>query len=760
MNYVPETTLILSAVWKGAVFLTLSLVVAFLLRRRSAAMQSLFFRVTLVGLLLLSVMGVSQPIWHFNVADSALFENSQTGNSNNSMGASVKAVPVENSLGAITASKPLSIPVASTFSPKSDVSPTNRSVVIPWLAAIWMVGAAVCFGRFMIGWIRLYRLRAQSSSAPTSLQTLVTKLSEGIRFRGNISIRTLDSITAPLSFGVLRPTIIFPENHNWNREELHMALTHELAHIRRWDSAFLWIAEFCRALLWFNPLVWVVLRKMRMADERAADDAVLCNGSEPQSYANLLLALARKSVSSLPSPSAASAMAQPSTIRVRIERVLDDQQYRRAASLSTILFFALLALSAAVIVGGATTAAAQENGESKSETEEKAATTSTETKLPFKAVPVADPSQEIIEKLRKIELPSIEFSEVTLTEAITSLRKLSRELDVETEDPEKRGINFVIKKESDSKISLNLRKVPMIVALKAVTDLAGMRYRVEPFAIVITPLVEDSKVMHTRVWMAPPTFMSNSAAGPKGTAKDALTAAGVTFPDGASAFFDASRSQLIVRNTASNLDMVQTYVEQAARASNTTLAVSVEIYALDKKEALKMLAEHGEKSDVSSVVESLRERINGESVRLVATPHSVTRSGQAAPIESGERIDYVSAYVDKNGRDEPVTRSVFSGTMVEVEPILGADGFTTDVRIAVAVGLGEPKIEKRKILAPVSGKEVEVSSVRLNQSTFSSVTTAYTGQTKLIGVMNSPAHIGEAEAHVVFLTIARVESES
>ena len=111
---------------------------------------------------------------------------------------------------------------------------------------------------------------------------------------------------------------------------------------------------------------------------------------------------------------------------------------------------------------------------------------------------------------------------------------------------------------------------------------------------------------------------------------------------------------------------------------------------------------------------------------------------------------------EKDGRDVPVSRIAFAGTRVEVVPIMGADGFTIDAQILVVEGLGEPKIEKRKVVAPVSGKEVEVSSVRLDELTLNTVTTIMAGQTKLFGVMNPAAHLNKDESHVVFLKIDRV----
>ncbi|MGK0188726.1 MAG: general secretion pathway protein D [Verrucomicrobiales bacterium] len=197
----------------------------------------------------------------------------------------------------------------------------------------------------------------------------------------------------------------------------------------------------------------------------------------------------------------------------------------------------------------------------------------------------ADGSQLIIEKLRRIVIPSIQFDQATVDEAITFLRIKSRQLDDLEPDPERKGINFILKTQADTaaNVTLSLTNVPLIVALKAITDLAGLRHRVEPFAVVIVPITDEGSELYTRVFQVRPDFLSLGGSGAaeavsddpfadnsapssglntKSSASEILTAAGVTFTEGASAFFNPVTSQLIVRNTANALDIVQTFIEQ------------------------------------------------------------------------------------------------------------------------------------------------------------------------------------------------------
>ena len=65
---------------------------------------------------------------------------------------------------------------------------------------------------------------------------------------------------------------------SWTLDRVHVVLSHELAHIRRHDWLVQIGAETVRAVLWFNPLVWMVCARLRRESEQACDDEVLGTG--------------------------------------------------------------------------------------------------------------------------------------------------------------------------------------------------------------------------------------------------------------------------------------------------------------------------------------------------------------------------------------------------------------------------------------------------------------------------------------------------
>lgn len=202
------------------------------------------------------------------------------------------------------------------------------------------------------------------------------------------------------------------------------------------------------------------------------------------------------------------------------------------------------------------------------------------------------PTVYLSQKMQKIIFPQVQFSGASIEEAVEFLRVKSRDLDVYETDPARKGVNIILKAGSDAptaSISLDLKDVPMTEALRYVTELAGMKFKVEPFAVLIVPVTETTTEQFTRIYKVPPDFEtmggpsadSGAAATPadpfaagggapaagvsglikRQSALDILKGQGIPFPEGATAVFNKVTSQLIVKNTQPNLDLVESFVD-------------------------------------------------------------------------------------------------------------------------------------------------------------------------------------------------------
>ncbi len=190
-------------------------------------------------------------------------------------------------------------------------------------------------------------------------------------------------------------------------------------------------------------------------------------------------------------------------------------------------------------------------------------------------------TESIQQKLDSIVIPRINFVDATVREAIEYVRRRSAELDLADPDPATRGVNIVLKLDptaASQTITLDLSSIPLREALDYITRMANLKVKVEPYAVAIVPLAEQTDALITKEYRVPPGFItaSPSAGGAadtgagggtgvtvRSTARDFLEGQGVQFPPGASANFLPSSSKLIVRNTQENLDLVDTLVQNA-----------------------------------------------------------------------------------------------------------------------------------------------------------------------------------------------------
>jgi general secretion pathway protein D len=200
-------------------------------------------------------------------------------------------------------------------------------------------------------------------------------------------------------------------------------------------------------------------------------------------------------------------------------------------------------------------------------------------------------------KLKTIKIPEIDFTEATIEEAVEFLRRQAKEL-----DPTGEGVNIIIKSANQAPggdgiepdpgaigsapINLQLSNVPLEDALKFTTELAGLKYKVDPLAVIVVPGWFEGGQLVTQTFRVPPDFLTGAGddggggggaledpfdpggGGGGGTslqrkknAKEVLAGVGVPFPDGTSATYIAATSELVVRNTQSNMDLIQTYVD-------------------------------------------------------------------------------------------------------------------------------------------------------------------------------------------------------
>ena len=150
-----------------------------------------------------------------------------------------------------------------------------RRSLATWATALYVIGVVLMLLRLVRAIIRANRLAVQGSvltdgPAFQMSQRLVDQWSMKV----TPTLRLAEDVVAPKVVGVLRSTILLPASalSGLSHDQLEMILAHELAHVRRhdmWVNLFQRIAE---AILFFNPALWFLSRRISALREYCCDE--------------------------------------------------------------------------------------------------------------------------------------------------------------------------------------------------------------------------------------------------------------------------------------------------------------------------------------------------------------------------------------------------------------------------------------------------------------------------------------------------------
>jgi beta-lactamase regulating signal transducer with metallopeptidase domain len=243
-------------------------------------------------------------------------------------------------------------PAGSGRSPDAATAPANRAGLDVWRAGFlaWLAGVLLALTPVALGLFSLRRLeRASWRETSESWLDLLARLLTRLGFRRRVVLLTAPRRRMPMTWGVLRPKVLLPEeSRQWPDDRRGVVLLHELAHAKRWDYLTHLVTRLVCALYWFNPLVWLAARRMVAERERACDDIVLRHGAEPADYAEQVLEISAGLSAGWLANCGGVAMARPSNLESRLLAILDAKR-NRAALTRAAVFSALLVLTAILV---------------------------------------------------------------------------------------------------------------------------------------------------------------------------------------------------------------------------------------------------------------------------------------------------------------------------------------------------------------------------------------------------------------------------
>ena len=235
----------------------------------------------------------------------------------------------------------------------SDQSEYARIGAVVLMLFILTSLVAGAFGTLRIG-VQLWRLRAlrrrSISLDDDSIVSLFSTLSRASGLQNRVAVAQSSEIRSPLTAGIFHPFVLVPSDlmGRLSREDYRALFAHELAHVVRRDAIWQLIGQAVCHCFFFQPLNFVVRRRLEVDSEFVADaDAARLLGDRWAIAACLAHVgewLTTSSGRQLSPQLLATGMASfRSTLGQRVETLLDSkQQWTRASSWTRVGLVLLL----------------------------------------------------------------------------------------------------------------------------------------------------------------------------------------------------------------------------------------------------------------------------------------------------------------------------------------------------------------------------------------------------------------------------------
>ncbi|OOC58818.1 BlaR1 family beta-lactam sensor/signal transducer [Paenibacillus ihbetae] len=218
--------------------------------------------------------------------------------------------------------------------------------------AVWIAGLLVFALMIMRAWLDIRRMK--NAARPVSDEEVLAVLEQckqQLHITREMVVLESPLVQSPMLAGALKPCLMLPSRcTDWvSTDEVRYILLHELNHWKSRDNLTNYGIVAFQAIYWFNPLIWMALKQMRLDREIACDHAVLQSLDERfhGDYGQTILRFASRASQSAPFPLASPFVGPKSPIRHRIETIVRFRADSRRENIKSLAVVALAALMVA-----------------------------------------------------------------------------------------------------------------------------------------------------------------------------------------------------------------------------------------------------------------------------------------------------------------------------------------------------------------------------------------------------------------------------
>jgi hypothetical protein len=189
----------------------------------------------------------------------------------------------------------------------------------------WAMGVAAVMVFWWLRWRRTVAIVRNATQLKVGREfDMLRGLENANGMKGSVDLVAAAIPLEPGIVGLFRPVLFLPTgvSERLMPKELEAILSHELCHVKRRDNLAAAVHLLVEAIFWFHPAVWWIGAQMMEERERACDEEVLANGSDPRTYAESILKICELRLATPPSLMAGVTGAK---LKERIEAIMNKR---------------------------------------------------------------------------------------------------------------------------------------------------------------------------------------------------------------------------------------------------------------------------------------------------------------------------------------------------------------------------------------------------------------------------------------------------
>ncbi len=210
---------------------------------------------------------------------------------------------------------------------------------------LWLTGALLLLMRRITAYqsfVKYVRAGRREISDIHLLETF-SEIKSRLRIAYCVELYENPQVSTPMLMGLRKPCIVLPTT-SLTEEEFSCTVRHELIHCKRLDLLYKWLMQITLCLHWFNPLVWLMEKRLEHACELSCDEALISmlDDSGRRVYGDTLLHAAKTGCGCRHTTSAVTLCEEANLLKERLGAIMDYRKMTKGGVCALLLLTIVL----------------------------------------------------------------------------------------------------------------------------------------------------------------------------------------------------------------------------------------------------------------------------------------------------------------------------------------------------------------------------------------------------------------------------------